>query len=300
MLVVNTWCGHLVSSQARRGAKLDLHSKLSNVFLGKLFIDVCDDMSDVLASLQDQAAKLMKHAWCCPTNVVLFVGDIRITPPGFDSIRRLTTKQARIASCVLHAARVTMLWDETDSACYTSDKRNNHFDVFGFLERQAKRAMLEQSYVDLASIPHEGRDRIGEDRNAWCVAAKSDLLAARHHLSCVRFSQACALWGVQADFPDGTSCRFDIFDPLNVRYNSVVLGYFHDGLAVLKSVLLNSLVFNCSLSYDASKPARLLWLVPGPNLQSWLDTNKTMLFTPPQVGVDALAYDSGFVLKFKA
>lgn len=300
MLVVNTWCGHLVSSQARRGTKLDLHSKLSNVFLGKLFIDVCDDMSDVLASLQDQAAKLMKHAWCCPRDVVLFVGDMRITPPGFDSERRLTTKQARKASCVLRAARVTMLWDETDSACYTSNKRNNHFDVFGFLERQAKRAMLEQSYVDLASIPHEGRDRIGEDRNAWCVAAKSDLLAARHHLSCVRFSQACALWGVQADFPDGTPCKFELFDHLKCRCNSVVLGYFHNNLAVLPSALLTGLVKNSSVTYEASKPTRLLWLVPGPNLQSWLDTNTKMLFTTPHVGVDSLVYDSNFVLKFQA
>lgn len=194
MLVIKAWYdGELVlRSSARQDEKvLDLYTKLGNTFLGKLFARPCADMADMLTSLQDQAAKLMKHEWCCSKDVVLFVGGLRITPPGFASVQRLTATQARKVSRVLHATRVEMLWDETDSAWYTSNKRNNNFDVFGFLARQVKRAMLEQSYVDLESM------QVGNEHKG----AKTDVLVARHHLSSERFSQACALWGVQADFP---------------------------------------------------------------------------------------------------
>ena len=307
MFAIKVCYGKVVlESSVRQGSKVfELYSKLSGAYLGRLVLTNLTDMASNLRSLQDQAASLMKHAWCCSKDVVLFVGNLRITPLGFGHTRSLnmTNKQVRkVLHCLggNNRVRVYMLWDETDDACFTNKTRNKDFDVFGYLTRQAKRAKLEQNYVDIAHIPDRRDVRLGESNT--CIAAKVDVSEARHHLTSDVFRRACALWGVQADFPDGTPCKFELLNPATfISRVEVVLGYFHNGLAILDCAFLLRQVRYTSVTYTASKPARLLWLVPGTNLSNWLAclSKASPFFTTTKFGVDSLVYDRGFVHKFK-
>jgi len=306
MFAIKVWCGTVVSSSSVHQPKqpkkvVELYSKLSGAYLGRLALGNLTDIVSILSNLQDQAATLMKHAWCCSKDVVLFVGNLRITPLGFGHTPSLnmTNKQVRKVLCALgkHHVRVYMIWDETDGACFINKKRNNDFDVFGYLTRQAKRAMLEQNFVDL-DLAHMDA-RLGE--NNTCFAA-SDMPEGRHHVTSQTFCRACALWGVQADFPDGTPCKFELLNALTGVRVEVVLGYFRKGLALLGCALLNRQVQCTSVTYTASKPTRLLWLAPSTNLSNlskWLHEFSTPLFTTTLVGIDSLVYDRGFVHKFK-
>jgi hypothetical protein len=304
------WYGTVVSSTSVHQPKqpkkvVELYSKLSGAYLGDLVLGKLTDVVSILSNLQDQAATLMKHAWCCSKDVVLFVENLRITPLGFGHtpILNMTNKQVRKVLRALgkHHVRLYMIWDETDNACFINKKRNNDFDVFGYWTRQAKRAMLEQNFFDLEQLRARGQDtRIGESNT--CIAATSDMPEGRHHVTSQTFGRACALWGVQADFPDGTPCKFELLNALTGVRVEVVLGYFRNNLAILGCALLTRQVQFSSVTYTASKPTRLLWLAPSTilsNLSMWLHRHSTPLFTTTLVGIDSLVYDQGFVNKFK-
>ena len=125
------WFGHkgLVGTGTKQGKLLPCYAKLGGKLVG--YLQVCKQaynfqnvqkVQDVLCDLQDQASKLMPHAWRNFEDVVLTFDQQVLTPSGFACKackKDLTHEEASKACFVLEKSRrVEMRWDDDDEHAF--------------------------------------------------------------------------------------------------------------------------------------------------------------------------------------
>jgi hypothetical protein len=131
MFCVFAWLGRkgLFVTCTKQGRLLPCYAKFSGKFVG--YLQVCTQactlqnvqkVQDELCDLQDQASKLMPHAWRNFEDVVLTFDQQVLTPSGFACKackKDLTHEEASRACSVLEkSCRVEMSWDDDDEHAF--------------------------------------------------------------------------------------------------------------------------------------------------------------------------------------
>ena len=117
MLTIAIWSGW-----AKQDKLVQVYSKLGGQLVGRISISKSLSMFDVVQDLCRQASLLMPHESLSVRNVALWVGSLRLTPPGFEFKESFTNQEEQEASDLIAKARrverVDMMWDDNyDYAC---------------------------------------------------------------------------------------------------------------------------------------------------------------------------------------
>jgi hypothetical protein len=117
MLAITTW-----SSFAKQDKLVKVYSKLGGQLVGRISISKSLSMFDVLQDLCRQAFLLMPHESLSARNLAIWVGSLRLTPPGFEFKESFTKEEEQEVSDLIDKARrgkrVDMMWDDNyEHAC---------------------------------------------------------------------------------------------------------------------------------------------------------------------------------------
>ena len=117
MLALVLW-----SSFAKQDKLVKVYSKLGGQLVGRISISKSLSVFDVLQDLCRQASQLMPHESLSARNLAIWVGSLRLTPPGFEFKESFTKQEEQEVSDLIDNARqvkrVEVAWDDNyDYAC---------------------------------------------------------------------------------------------------------------------------------------------------------------------------------------
>ena len=117
MLTIALWSGF-----AQQDKLVKVYSKLGGQLVGRISISKSLSMFDVVQDLCRQASRLMPHESLSARNLAIWVGSLRLTPPGFEFKESFTKQEEQEVSDLIDKARrgkrVDMMWDDNyEHAC---------------------------------------------------------------------------------------------------------------------------------------------------------------------------------------
>ena len=117
MLAIALWSGF-----AQQDKLVKVYSKLGGQLVGRISISKSLSVFDVVQDLCRQAFLLMPHESLSARNLAIWVGSLRLTPPGFEFKESFTEQEEQEASELIgkvrHVKRVEVVYDDNyDYAC---------------------------------------------------------------------------------------------------------------------------------------------------------------------------------------
>ena len=295
MLSLQAWVGQTLVASKFESKVLELFAKVGGKYLGTLclptrFKEVWGDTVKVLMDLQEQAMKLMPHEWCDAQDVVFYVGATRIVPSGFDYKLTLTSEEAEQARLLLGSTQqIEMVWETNSSynACLLDGRPNPEFDVFAYFRREAKRVLRHEK----ATRHFDYKDKGEKASHAVPYVYKKDIPVGLYHFANDVYGVFTVVWAALADLPDGTPCTFSFGNHVP---NTMTMGTFHNGRAVLTHALLATLRVHSEVLYDAKvKTTFLLMTRESIDMHIWVSQVITHRLNSTSNQTHSLVYQRG-------
>ena len=169
MLCLSTWSG-LTLSKASQTQVLPCYAKLGGKYVGKIRLGTSSSAYQVLQYIQEQASKLLPHAWRGFEDIMAWCDNQWLIPSGFAYKDNLTQEEEEQAwAAIQNTKRLEVMWDDNDEHA-NKIARADASDVV--VENQA-------AYIGLGSntiLPREVVGLLKRSRVPWLVCQKN-----QHH-----------------------------------------------------------------------------------------------------------------------
>ena len=130
MLCLSTWSGQDLS-KASQAQGLPCYAKLGGKYVGKLRFCGSTSAYQVLQYIQEQASKLLPHAWRDFDDIMAWCDNRWLIPSGFAYKDNLTQEEEEQAwSAIQNAKRLEVMWDDNDEYAKANVSENT-FKVVG-------------------------------------------------------------------------------------------------------------------------------------------------------------------------
>ena len=114
MLCLSTWSGQDLS-KASQAQVLPCYAKLGGKYVGKLRFCGSTSAYQVLRDIQEQASKLLKHAWRGFEDIMAWCDNQWLIPSGFAYRDDLTQEEeVQVWAAIQNAKRLEVMWDDND------------------------------------------------------------------------------------------------------------------------------------------------------------------------------------------